>query len=179
LSPIGHEVGLIEDDRLERVRRRLARRDDVLARLGSARLIRDHDSAASVVAEVGELPSTALELLRRPNARYDMVRALVEDQTLSDLSEDVAAAVWIRVAYEGYLEQQERLVSRARRMEGTPIPPDFDLGCVPNLRTEAREKLLRFRPTTLGQAGRLAGVSPADISVLMAWLYRHRMRSAG
>ncbi len=179
LSPIGHDVGLIEDDRLERVRRRLARRDDVLARLGSTRLIRDHDSAASVVAEVGELPSTALELLRRPNARYDMVRALVEDQTLSDLPEDVAAAVWIRVAYEGYLEQQERLVSRARRMEGTPIPPDFDLGCVPNLRTEAREKLLRFRPTTLGQAGRLAGVSPADISVLMAWLYRHRMRSAG
>jgi tRNA uridine 5-carboxymethylaminomethyl modification enzyme len=60
-------------------------------------------------------------------------------------------------------------------MEGTQIPPAFDLSAVPNLRTEAREQLVRFKPTTLGQAGRIAGVTPADIAVLMAWLYRHRM----
>jgi tRNA uridine 5-carboxymethylaminomethyl modification enzyme len=107
-----------------------------------------------------------------------MVRDLVDDPELVDLPEDVAASAWIRVAYEGYLEQQERLVARARRMEHTPIPIEFDLGRVPNLRTEAREKLLRFRPATLGQAGRIAGVSPADISVLMAWLYRYRVAAA-
>jgi tRNA uridine 5-carboxymethylaminomethyl modification enzyme len=64
-------------------------------------------------------------------------------------------------------------------MEGATIPPEFDISAVPNLRVEAREKLARFRPATLGQAGRIAGVTPADIAVIMAWLYRHRMRAAG
>ena len=86
----------------------------------------------------------------------------------------MAEAARTRIVYAGYLEQQERQVARARKMEGATIPADLDLARVPNLRTEAREKLIRFRPATLGQATRIAGVTPADISVLMVWLHRHR-----
>ncbi|MDB5076096.1 MAG: glucose-inhibited division protein [Chloroflexi bacterium] len=179
LGKIGREVGLVSSERHQRTLHRLAQRDDALVRLGMARLPRHRASEfAELFPELGELPNTAEELLRRPNARFEMVRALVDDPVLVELPTDVAEAVWVRVAYHGYLEQQERLVARAHRMEDTQIPANFDIATVPNLRTEAREKLLRFRPATLGQAGRIAGVTPADISVLMAWLYRHRMYTA-
>ena len=125
------------------------------------------------------MPASPLDLLRRPAGRYEMVRRFVQDAELRDLPADVAESVLIHAAYEGYLAQQERLVARSRRMEDTRIPPQFDITSVPNLRVEAREKLARFRPATLGQAGRIAGVTPADIAVIMAWLYRHRMLAAG
>jgi tRNA uridine 5-carboxymethylaminomethyl modification enzyme len=179
LSFIGHELGLVPKERVDRLSRHLARRDDALLRLEGARLdAQQWEIFAAAWPDAGERPASALDLLRRPQARYAMLRSLVVDPVLRDLPDDLAESVWIRAAYQGYLEQQERLVARSRRLEGTRIPPEFDLGTVPNLRTEAREKLARFRPETLGQAGRIAGVSPADIAVLTAWLYRHRMLAA-
>jgi tRNA uridine 5-carboxymethylaminomethyl modification enzyme len=180
LGLLGRSLGLVTEERHRRSSDRVALRDEAIRRLASARLDRERvDEFAAAFPEAGEMPSNPLDLLRRPAGRYDMVRGYVLDPILRDLPVDVAESVWIHAAYEGYLEQQERLVARARRMEGTEIPPQFDIAAVPNLRVEARETLARFRPSTLGQAGRLAGVTPADIAVLMAWLYRHRMQAAG
>jgi len=179
LAPVGHALGLVPDDRYRRMLDRLERRDEALRRLSVAKLLRHHaEEFATAYPEMGALPVAAADLLRRPNAHYDMIRSFIDDPVLADLPGDVADSVWVRMAYEGYLEQQERLVARARRMEATAIPSTFDITAVPNLRIEAREKLARFRPSTLGQAGRIAGVSPADIAVIMAWLYRHRSASA-
>jgi tRNA uridine 5-carboxymethylaminomethyl modification enzyme len=127
--------------------------------------------------DLGNLPDTAEELLRRPGVTYSVVRALVDDPLLTNLAEDAAFAAHTRIAYAGYLEQQERQVERAQRMEAAELPYDFDLGAVPNLRTEAREKLARFRPGTLGQAARLGGVTPADIAMLMVWLHRAKAQA--
>jgi tRNA uridine 5-carboxymethylaminomethyl modification enzyme len=180
LGGLGRDLGLVGEERRQRTLTHVALRDAAIQRLASARLDRDRaQEFAAAYPEAGEMPSNPMDLLRRPAGRYYMVRDFVQDPILRDLPEDVADSVWICAAYEGYLEQQERLVARAHRMEGTPIHPQFDIAAVPNLRVEAREKLARFRPATLGQASRIAGVTPADIAVIMAWLYRHRALAAG
>ena len=83
---------------------------------------------------------------------------------------EIAEQVELDTLYEGYVLQQDRIVERARRQENSPIPIGFDFGKAQGLRTEAREKLEIMRPSTLGQAGRINGVTPADISVLMVYL---------
>ena len=177
LGTLGHELGLVEVDRHRRTQQRLAESGRAVELLERTPLRRDR--APAVLQSYpdlgdGELPQSAAALLRRPGASYAMVRGLVDDEYLATLQDDVAEAARTRIVYAGYLEQQERQVARARKMEGAAIPADLDLARVPNLRTEAREKLIRFRPATLGQATRIAGVTPADISVLMVWLHRHR-----
>jgi tRNA uridine 5-carboxymethylaminomethyl modification enzyme len=176
LGDIGYTLGLVSEERWKRTQDRLAATASAMPRLAGARLRRDRLPAAlALFPGLGNLPDTAEELLRRPGVPYSVVRALVDDPRLADLAEDAASAAHIRITYAGYLEQQERQVERARRMEAAELPYDFDLGAVPNLRTEAREKLARFRPATLGQAARLSGVTPADIAMLMVWLHRARV----
>ncbi|MGH2390773.1 MAG: tRNA uridine-5-carboxymethylaminomethyl modification enzyme MnmG/GidA [Chloroflexota bacterium] len=173
LGEIGHALGLVSDERRQRTLTRLAATTEAMPRLARARLRRDRlTEALALFPELGNLPDTAEELLRRPGVTYEVVRALVDDPVLTHLPDDAAFAAHTRIAYAGYLEQQERQVDRARRMEDTALPPAFDLASVPNLRTEAREKLTRFRPTTLGQAARLGGVTPSDVAMLMVWLHR-------
>ena len=80
--------------------------------------------------------------------------------------------MWIEAHYAGYIEKQRREVERARRLEDLPIPPDFDYNAITGLRNEAREKLDRIRPATMGQAARIYGVNPADVSILLVHLRR-------
>jgi tRNA uridine 5-carboxymethylaminomethyl modification enzyme len=176
---MGHELGLVSPERHERIQARLAATADALPRLARARLRRDRPAVMTTFPEVGDLPATAEELLRRPGVSYAAVRALVDDPVLVSLADDAAFAAQTRIAYAGYLEQQERQVSRARRMEDAVLPTTLDLAAVPNLRTEARESLARFRPATLGQAARIGGVTPSDLAMLMVWLHRQRAADHG
>lgn len=88
------------------------------------------------------------------------------------LSDDVIQQVEIAVKYAGYIDRQEIEVEKFKRLEDKEIPNIFDYSTVPSLRLEARQKLAKIRPTTIGQAARISGVSPADISILMVWLKR-------
>jgi tRNA uridine 5-carboxymethylaminomethyl modification enzyme len=88
------------------------------------------------------------------------------------LSEEVVQQVEIAVKYAGYIDRQELEVKKFKRLEDKSIPDTFDFSAVPSLRLEARQKFAKIRPTTLGQAARISGVSPADISILMVWLKR-------
>jgi tRNA uridine 5-carboxymethylaminomethyl modification enzyme len=176
LGALGYSLGLVPEARYRATQQRVAATQDALRRLHSAGLSRANAaSAETLIADDLELPHTAESLLRRPGATYDQIRALVDDPVLTGLPGDVAAAVQVRLAYAGYLEQQERQIARAKKMEDDRIPSEINYALVPNLRTEAREKLVRFQPLTLGQAARVAGVTPADISVLMVWLHRRRV----
>jgi tRNA uridine 5-carboxymethylaminomethyl modification enzyme len=94
------------------------------------------------------------------------------------LEEEVATEVELQVKYEGYVRKQEREVERIRRFEELVIPEGTDYVAVPNLRTEAREKLARVRPYTLGQAGRVGGVTAADMAVLLVYLERQRRQKS-
>jgi len=114
--------------------------------------------------------ANALQFLRRPEVDYDLVAAMAPPP--GPLPPGAAEQVEIEAKYAGYIEKQQVEVARFRRLEDRRIPPDLDYGALSGLRTEAREKLASVRPATVGQATRLAGVNPADVSVLLVHLKR-------
>jgi tRNA uridine 5-carboxymethylaminomethyl modification enzyme len=156
LMPLGREVGLVADDAWATLQEK-------------ERQIR---SAQDVLRRVRRGGRTLEELLRRPEVTWDTLVAEVSDLESLGLSPEAREQVEIEAKYAGYLERQEREVQRARRMEDRAIPAGLDYAAVPHLRAEAREKLARIRPRSLGQAARIAGIGPADLSVLMIHLAR-------
>ena len=175
LSRYGRALGLLDDARWEAVERK---HQAIAAAMDGLDTVAFNSSQAmeALAREVGLSPLgqrlTAREVLRRPETRYWQLAAL--DTRLPSLDEDVAAEIEVQVKYEGYVRQQERAVERVRKLEELLLPEEIDYAQVPNLRTEAREKLTRIRPYTLGQAGRVGGVTAADIAVLLVYLERHR-----
>lgn len=178
LSPLGYEVGLLPYERYARVKAKQEAIQQELERLGNTWLA-PSEEVRRVLEEAG-LPPTdepihLLTFLRRPEVDYDLILRLAPPP--EPLPPDVMEQVSIEAKYAGYIEKQQKQVERMRRLEDHRIPPDFDYAGVIGLRKEAREKLERFRPATVGQAARLAGVNPADISVLLVHLERGRRQS--
>jgi tRNA uridine 5-carboxymethylaminomethyl modification enzyme len=172
LTPLAGELGLVPPERVAAVERKRERAEALLADLRGRRVF---PSAATngILSGVGVAPlsgeATAEELLRRPEVRYTQLRAALD---LPDAPAEVIEQVEVQAKYGGYLVKQQREVDRARRMETRRLPPDLDYVAVRGLRNEARQVLSRFRPATLGQAARLAGINPADIAVLLVALER-------
>ncbi len=179
LSRYGRELGLLDDARWEAAERKRQAIEATLHELDTV-AFKANPALEERARELG-LSSlgqrlTARELLKRPEARYWQVAAL--DSRLPKLEEEFATEVELQVKYEGYVRKQERAVERVRRFEELIIPEGTDYAAIPNLRTEAREKLARIRPYTLGQASRIGGVTAADISVLLFYLERHRRQKS-
>lgn len=151
LSEIGHKVGLLPE---RNYRKFAAKREAIATEL--ARL--EHTRNGS---------QTLAQILRRPEVRYDDI-----SYTNSYISEEVIQQVEIAIKYEGYITRQEAEVGKMKAFEEKQIPESFDYADVPSLRNEARQKLAKIRPATLGQASRISGVSPSDIGILMVWLKR-------
>ena len=112
--------------------------------------------------------ATLGDLIRRPELDYEMLAPLDEDRP--DLPADIREQVNIHIKYEGYINRQKKQVQQFEKLEKKLLPEDIDYEKIPNLRIEARQKLSLFRPVSLGQASRISGVSPSDISVLMVYL---------
>ncbi|MBO4484207.1 MAG: tRNA uridine-5-carboxymethylaminomethyl(34) synthesis enzyme MnmG [Lachnospiraceae bacterium] len=173
LTEIGHEVGLISEERYAKFLQKKEAIEAELKRLSEVTL-----GASAVVCETLKNLGTAeihtatslLELLRRPELSYESLSVLDPDR--KPLPEDVIEQVVINIRYEGYIERQKQQVEHFKKLENRRIPEDFDYDAVPSLRIEARQKLKQFRPVSLGQASRISGVSPADISVLLVMLQR-------
>ena len=132
----------------------------------------------SYLESMGSAPlSTATslaQLLCRPELDYEKLAPLDKDR--QPLNSDVIEQVEIEIRYEGYIKRQERQVREQERLEVKLIPTDIDYDYVPSLRIEARQHLKEFRPVSVGQASRISGVSPADISVLLVFLERYKGR---
>ncbi|HWO93975.1 MAG TPA: tRNA uridine-5-carboxymethylaminomethyl(34) synthesis enzyme MnmG [Dehalococcoidia bacterium] len=173
LTPIGRELGLVNAERAQRVE---AKREAIEGELGRIRrtYLKPSDELRERAIELGlgdiVRSLSEEELLRRPEATYAHLLAL----GLGDprLAADVAEQVAIEVKYAGYIERQGREVARVRRLEEQRVPADIDYAAIPGFRREAAERLAHFRPATVGQAGRLPGVTPADIAVLLVQLER-------
>jgi len=171
LTPIGHEIGLIDDKRYEYVRLKQMLINDEIKRVSSVYFNPD----SRVQNFLNTHGSTELkksmsftDLVRRPELTYDMVRSL--DENVPSLSDDVREQVNIQLKYQGYIEREMKQVSDFRKLEAKKIPNEIDYDLVPSLRIEARQKLNNIRPLTVGQASRISGVSPSDISVLLIYL---------
>ena len=174
LTEIGHRIGLISDERYERFLKYCAQVDSETARMETVFVGQTPESAA-LLEKYGSTPlksgATLAELIRRPELSYEALAPL-DPARPEDLPERVAEQVNIRIKYAGYIERQMRQVEQFRKMEKKTIPEDLDYDEVPSLRIEARQKLKKIRPSSIGQASRIAGVSPADVSVLLVWLSR-------
>ena len=174
LCPIGHELGLVSDERLAAVEAKyeaVAKEIRRLERTG----IPGTPELNALLAERGTAAVDSgcrlIDLLRRPQLTY---AGLTEfDTNRPDLPAEVREQVEITVKYEGYIQRQQRQVAEFERLERRKLPPDMDYDHIQGLRLEAREKLSALRPLNVGQAGRVSGVSPADVAALLIWLQTH------
>ena len=177
LTPIGHDVGLVLRERYESVEARRRAVQEELDRLASLTISPNSGNREKFIS-LGLEPLTdgvnALQFLRRPEVDYRAIQVLTPPPRSLQPSE--VEQVEIEAKYAGYIAKQQRQVERMRRLETRPIPQYFDYDAVVGLRSEARQRLSHFRPATLGQAARIQGVNPADISLLLVHLERDRKR---
>jgi tRNA uridine 5-carboxymethylaminomethyl modification enzyme len=172
LSPIGHRLGLLSDERYRDVEERQARLDNLLSVLRNTRWSGDLSLASPLAGRVdpeAARGSTLAQLLRRPEVSIDdLSRALELRGVVPNATDRRCAAIEIR--YEGYIEQQRRTAERLRKESSRRIPPEFDFSQVEGLSREVREKLIRVRPRDLGMAARIPGVTPAALVALRLYL---------
>ena len=175
LTPLGREIGLVDDVRWKKFSEQQRQKEAEIARLGgltlspSAELNAYLEQAGTVALSTG---IRAAELLRRPQVTY---RGLLPfDPGRPELDAHTAEQVEIEIKYAGYIKKQLAQVELMQRLESAPLPGDMDYRAVKGLRLEAAEKLSKIAPRSLGQASRISGVSPADISVLLIWLEQRR-----
>ena len=178
LTEIGHEIGLISDERYQKLcvkKKQIASEINRLneTTVGANQKVQDflekHDSTKL------QSGTTLAELLKRPELSYDLLSEIDEDRKV--LPYDVCEQVNINLKYEGYIKRQERQVVQYKKLENKKIPDTIDYDDVYSLRKEAVQKLKEFRPASVGQASRISGVSPADISVLLIYLEKNKSKS--
>lgn len=174
LTEKGRQVGLVSDERYARF---VKRRDSIKNTIELLSEIRIHPNKETLAKmqefEIGSIHNTvtAADLLKRKEISYDDLKHIVE---LPEISEDVKKQVEITLVYEGYIKKQLEQVERMEKLEEKLLPEDINYDEVSSLRDEAREKLNAIRPISIGQASRISGVSPADISVLLVYLEQYR-----
>ncbi len=171
LTPRGREIGLVSDAAWERYQRRLSQKEAEIARVRSLTLAPSDELNALLVSRETSPLATGVrldDLLRRPQLKYADLAPF--DPTRPDLPADVAEKVEVEIKYEGYLKRQQAQINELRRLERKKIPSDIDYNAVTGLREEAREKLAKIRPMSIGQATGISGVNPADVTVLLIYL---------
>ncbi|MBX0326529.1 tRNA uridine-5-carboxymethylaminomethyl(34) synthesis enzyme MnmG [Oscillochloris sp. ZM17-4] len=174
LTPLARELGLVGAARAAAVERKRAQSADLRAQLEGRRVFPSAAvNAALGAAQIAPIsqPLSAFELLSRPGLRYGQLR---EALGLPDAPAPAVEQAEIAAQYGGYIDRQRREVERLRKMDTRRIPDDMDYAALSGLRNEARQVLQRFRPATLGQAGRLAGITPADVTIILFALERRR-----
>ena len=173
LTPIGRRIGLVSDARWAHFTAKCDAIEMALAQLRETRL-----SPSAATEE--RLAAAGIPPLRTPMTLFALLaregdyRALAAVFDLPPLADDVREEVEIMARYDGYIRKQEEQIARMERLEARRIPADTDYAAIGSLRLEAAEKLAAVRPRSIGQASRISGVSPADISVLLVWLEKER-----
>ncbi|MDX1594030.1 MAG: tRNA uridine-5-carboxymethylaminomethyl(34) synthesis enzyme MnmG, partial [Gammaproteobacteria bacterium] len=182
LTPVGRELGLVDDDRWARFECKREAVEAEQQRLASLAVVPGSEAARAFAARYGREPAqntAALDLLRRPEVDYAGLTALPGFGPPVD-EPGVAEQVQVQAVYAGYLERQRAEVARSRRHETVALPDDLDFAAIHGLSNEVRQKLLAHRPATLGQAARIPGVTPAAVSLLLVHLKRQgALRRAG
>jgi len=170
LTPIGRDIGLINDERFEKFQQKKELVEKEIERLENTYL----SPSENVLSYLESRSSTAIksgfnlaELLRRPEISYDSLTEICE---LPELPRAVREQVEVAVKYKGYIKRQMQQVEQYKKLEGRKIPQDVDYAMIKSLRLEAKQKLSQIKPDSIGQASRITGVSPADISVLLIYM---------
>ncbi|MCP3032225.1 tRNA uridine-5-carboxymethylaminomethyl(34) synthesis enzyme MnmG [Halobacillus sp. A1] len=171
LTEIGHQVGTISDERYERFLEKKRLIEEEKNRLDQVMLKPTEDVQAAIESSGGsplKEAVRALDLLRRPEMKYDVIASVTPSER--PLAEDVTEQVEIQVKYAGYIKKALEQIERMRKMESKTIPEDIDYDDINGLATEARDRLKKVRPLSVGQASRVSGVNPADVSILLVYI---------
>lgn len=177
LTPLGHKIGLISDERYAKYLKKQEFKKEELKRLKNTVISPDDEVNKILVSrETSEITTGVrlIELMKRPQLGYDALKSI--DKTRPELDPNIFEQVEIEIKYEGYIQKQLKQVEQMKKLEVKQLPNDFDYNEIEGLRLEAREKLNKIKPLNIGQASRISGVSPADISVLLIWLAQNNRR---
>ena len=171
LTKIGYEIGLINENRYQKLLKKQELIEKEIERVNHTN-VGTSKEVQSVLESFGSTPlgsgTTLAELIRRPELSYDKLSDI--DDSRPKLPADVTEQVNINIKYDGYIRRQMRQVEQFKKLENKKIPENIDYNEIKSLRTEARQKLSQIRPASVGQASRISGVSPADVSVLLVYL---------
>ncbi len=171
LTPIGHEIGLISDERYAKFQEKEKNIQKEIKRLKNL-VVKPTDKVNSFLEKCGTSALTTgtkmAELLKRPEVTYKALREI--DEEMPFLTKQEAEEVEIQLKYEGYIKMQEAQVEKFKKLETKLLPEDIDYETVQGISLEARQKLNKFKPRSIGQASRISGISPADVSVLLIYL---------
>ncbi len=174
LTPLGYKLGLISQDRYENYKQKMKLIENAFKFLKENKITPSEDVIKKLKEKgSGSLskPATLEKILRRPEIEYNYLQNFVEE--FPDYPEEVKKQISIQVKYKGYIDRQLAQIKQFKKMEDKLIPADIDYSALDNLRIEAREKLAKIKPRSVGQASRISGVSPADISVLLIYLEQY------
>lgn len=178
LTDIGRQIGLVDDERYQQFRSKAGAVQTELERLKQTLLKPSPATLDTLdtVLKTGALkqPTSLAELLKRPDLHYEHIHQIAPSPEA--LAPVVTEQVEIQIKYDGYIQRQQRQIQQFKKLENFRIPDTFDYADVHGLKTEAREKLAKIRPASIGQASRLPGVSPADISILTVMLHQQNAR---
>lgn len=171
LTDIGHDIGLIDDERYEKFCHKRELINSEIDRLDST-MVGANKSIQEFLTSMGsttlKTAASLSELIRRPKLSYEAIAPI--DPERNELPEDVIDQINISIKYKGYIDRQKEQVNQFKKLENRRIPEDIDYNDVTNLRKEARQKLMLIKPENIGQASRISGVSPADVTVLLIYL---------
>lgn len=172
LTKIGHEIGLISDERYQKFVEKEKIISEEIERLKHVN-VGTSENVQVLLEKYGSTPltsgSTLAELIRRPELNYQLLEP-IDEQRPEKFSQEIIDQIDINIKYEGYISRQMKQVEQFKKLETRKIPDDIDYDAVPSLRIEAVQKLKQYKPVSIGQASRISGVSPADISVLLVYL---------
>lgn len=171
LMPVGHKIGLVSEERFKKMQFKYSRVEKEIKRV-SALNIAPSDKLNDFLENMGTAPLNTgckmSDLIRRPQLNYEMLGEFDSGREL--LPDDVCEQVDLQIKYEGYIAKQLAQIEHMRKLESKALPPDTDYSTIHGLRLEAAEKLNKVQPVSIGQASRISGVSPADVSLLVVWL---------
>ncbi len=175
LTPLGYEIGLISEERYNKFLKKQEQKKAEIKRLKSTVISPSEEVNRILVSrETSEITTGVrlIDLLKRPQLGYEELKTVDTDRP--DLDPNIFEQVEIEIKYEGYIQKQLKQVEQMRKLETKLLPKDFDYREIKGLRLEAQEKLNKIKPLNIGQASRISGVSPADISVLLIWLAQNK-----
>lgn len=175
LTPLGYEIGLISEERYNKFLRKQEQKKAEIKRLKSTVIAPTEEVNNILVSrETSEITTGVrlIDLLKRPQLGYEELKTVDTDRP--DLDPNIFEQVEIEIKYEGYIQKQLKQVEQMRKLETKLLPKNFDYREIKGLRLEAQEKLNKIKPLNIGQASRISGVSPADISVLLIWLAQNK-----
>ncbi len=179
LTKIGYEAGLIDEQRYQDFLKKQETIENEILRLMSEK-ISPSDKVNSVLSKYGEHIDKGMklaELIKRPNVTYETLIEADENTRKLALTRDVYEQVEVKIKYEGYIKRQIQQVNMSDKLEKIRIPSDIDYSKIQHISIETRDKLAKIKPITLGQASRIGGVKPADISVLMVMIETHQLKT--